>query len=375
MSEDKYSTYMYDSATLKEKQSWSYERKVNVTISRILEFCMLNDNNVCVAFSGGADSTVLLDMVCKVWAVLLENPCPLTVIYSNTSNEFAVMPNHAEKVVKLMREKYKIDIDYRPVRGQKSFVDVVKTEGYPVVSKKTARMVRDCRNFFKRSNIRFEDIEDKIDDGIKSAEYLRSLGLPNGVICYLTGITKTNNKCASWRIAKKWRKLIVAPFDVTEKCCDILKKEPMKLIQKETNGGVFIGTMAVDSDTRKEAYQKTGCIVFNDKVKKCMPMGYWLEQDKMRYLVDNKLPVAPVYGEIKLNDKNEYYFTGEQHTGCKLCLFGCHLEKGENNRIQRLKDIEPATYKFAMKPLCDGGLGFKEVMDYIGIESEQKNVN
>ena len=364
--------YLYDQATLAEKQSWSFERKVQVAQSRILEFCMLNENKVCVAFSGGADSTVLLDMVCKVWSKLLDNPEPLTVLYSNTSNEFATMPKHSQNIVNLMQEKHGVTIDYQVVRGKENFFSIVKTKGYPVGSKKIARMVSDIKKALSKLGIEYTDIADKLDNGVESADYLRTLHLPDGVIAYLTGITRNNHVSNSWKLPKKWRKLIVAPFDVTNKCCDILKKEPMKIIQKETNKGVFIGTMASDSSMRNEAYRQHGCIIFNEKTKQCTPMGYWLEQDKMKYLIDNKLPVAPVYGEIKRNCEGKYYFTGEDHTGCKLCLFGCHLDKGEN-RIQRLSKIEPATYNFAMKPLSEGGLGFKDVMDYIGVEYEGRN--
>lgn len=362
-------TYLYDSATLKEKQAWAYEDKVQVALSRIMEFINMNDKEVCVAFSGGADSTVLLDMVCFAWS-LFKIKKPLIVMYSNTSNEFAVMPKHAEKQVQVMREKYEIEIDYRVARGKQSFVDIVKTKGYPIGSKKIAEMVTRVQRLLDDAGVSFDDIKDRLDDGLESAEYLRSLGLSSTAVLYLTGFTSKNHKSTSWRIPKKWRILIDAPFNITNECCDILKKEPMKLIQKEIKGGVFIGTMAVDSQTREEAYKKTGCIIFTDEVKKCMPMGYWLEQDKLRYLVEHELEVSPVYGEIKQKENGDYYFTGEPHTGCKLCLFGCHLEKGEKNRIQRLKDIEPATYKFAMKPFSEGGLGYKEVMDYIGVESE-----
>ena len=210
-------------------------------------------------------------------------------------------------------------------------------------------------------------MSNNLDEGIKSAEYLRKLKIPDGVICYLTGITSTNKECMSWKLPKKWRKLIVAPFNITEKCCDILKKEPLKLLEKETKKGVFVGTMAVDSKAREESYLKTGCIIFNKRDKKCVPMSFWLNQDKMQYLVQNKLDLAPMYGEIKKNEKEEYYFTGEQHTGCKLCLFGCHLEKNPN-RIQRLKYTEPNTYNFALRKLEDRGLGYADVMNYIGIK-------
>ena len=127
---------------LKEKQKWEYGKKVNVSLYKIQEFCMLNENNVCVAFSGGADSTVLLDLVCKVWKKILNNPCELTVIYANTSNEFEKMQEFARNQVKRMEEKYEISINFKVVRSNRTFYDVVKNEGYPVVSKKVARMVR-----------------------------------------------------------------------------------------------------------------------------------------------------------------------------------------------------------------------------------------
>jgi hypothetical protein len=68
-------------------------------------------------------------------------------------------------------------------------------------------------------------------------------------------------------------------------------------------------------------------------------------------------------------DGGVYEFTGEHNTGCKLCLFGCHMEK-EPNRIQRLKHIEPATYAAAMKSREEGGLGYKEIMAYCGLAFE-----
>lgn len=100
-------------------------------------------------------------------------------------------------------------------------------------------------------------------------------------------------------------------------------------------------------------------------------MGFWTRQDVLRYLYENELPLAPPYGEIKQSSNGQFEFTKEHNTGCKLCLFGCHLEH-EPNRIQRLATIEPATYRFAMKSLQEGGLGFYEVMNYMGIPNQVK---
>ena len=44
-------------------QSWKLERKIQVTQAKILEWYYHYNGNVYVAFSGGVDSTVLLDLV------------------------------------------------------------------------------------------------------------------------------------------------------------------------------------------------------------------------------------------------------------------------------------------------------------------------
>ena len=54
-------------------------------------------------------------------------------------------------------------------------------------------------------------------------------------------------------------------------------------------------------------------------------------------------------------------------TGCMFCMFGCHLEKGEN-RFQRMKKTHPQMYDYCMKPMDEGGLGLAEVLDYIDVK-------
>ena len=47
---------------LKIMQGWSLERKIRVTQTRIMEWYMKHGGQVFVSFSGGKDSTVLLDL-------------------------------------------------------------------------------------------------------------------------------------------------------------------------------------------------------------------------------------------------------------------------------------------------------------------------
>ena len=69
-------------------------------------------------------------------------------------------------------------------------------------------------------------------------------------------------------------------------------------------------------------------------------------------------------------EKQPLKTTGCKRTGCMFCGFGCHLEN--ESRFVRLKETHPTQYKFIMKPWNEGGLGYKEVIDWI---NEHGNLN
>ena len=57
----------YTSEDLKEMQTWPLERKIQVTQTRLIEWYQHYDGKVYVSFSGGKDSTVLLDMARRIY--------------------------------------------------------------------------------------------------------------------------------------------------------------------------------------------------------------------------------------------------------------------------------------------------------------------
>lgn len=69
--------------------------------------------------------------------------------------------------------------------------------------------------------------------------------------------------------------------------------------------------------------------------------------------------------DLGLFDKGRptFHTTGCQRTGCMFCGFGCHLEK--ESRFQRLHITHPKVYDFIMRPWDEGGLNYKEVIDWI----------
>lgn len=174
------------------------------------------------------------------------------------------------------------------------------------------------------------------------------------------GTPRRDGKQSMWDYSK-YKYLIDAPFKISNKCCDEMKKKPIKKYDKETGRKPIVGTMASESLARKNAWYKTGCNGFESKRPQSQPMSFWTEQDVLEYIVKFNLDYAKVYGDIVCED-GKYKTTGVDRTGCMFCMFGCHLEK-EPNRFQRMKETHPRQYDY-----CMDKLGLKEVLDYIGVK-------
>ena len=72
---------LYTVKDLQTMQSWSLERKVRVTQLRIMEWYQHYNGNVAVSFSGGVDSTVLLDLARRIYP-------DINAVFVNTTMEF-----------------------------------------------------------------------------------------------------------------------------------------------------------------------------------------------------------------------------------------------------------------------------------------------
>lgn len=307
----------YTVEDLKIMQSWSLSRKIQVSQAKILEWYHKNDGKVYVSFSGGKDSTVLLDLVRRVFP-------DAVAVFVDTGLEY---PELKEFVKTIPNVVY--------LRPEMSFRKVIETHGYPIVSKSVSRAVHDVK---------------KLGDNCWWARAFN--GEETGVYNY-----------------SKWKFLIDSPFAVSDNCCNVMKKKPLKLYEKKTGNKPYIGTMACESQSRKTAWLHNGCNSFGGKNPKSQPLSFWTEQDILEYIKTFNISYASVYGEIKQDENNKFYTTGCNRTGCVFCGFGCHLEK-EPNRFQRLKGTHPKLWNYCMKSWSEGGLGMKEVLDYIGVKHE-----
>ena len=144
------------------------------------------------------------------------------------------------------------------------------------------------------------------------------------------------------------------PADISEYCCEALKKEPFKRYVKETGRQPFIGITQDESFRRENQYNHTGCNVYDGHTIKSQPMGFWPKNEVIQYAVEQRIPICSVYGTPYQDKKGNWYFTGEQRTGCCVCGFGCHLEPVPN-RLQRLRTSDNDKHR----RMCEGCLQIK----------------
>lgn len=309
---------------LKTMQEWPLERKIRVSQSHIMKWYQHWDGKVYVSFSGGKDSTVLLDLARRVYP-------DIEAVFVDTGLEYPEVRRFVSSHDNVTK-----------IKPEKTFHEVLTEKGYPIGSKKIARMIRTCQN-----------PTDKNEASVR---------------LYRTGIKKDGSRSKNFKLAKKWLKFIDSAYRASEECCDIIKKHPLKKFGKETGKKPIIGTMAEDSAFRKINWLKTGCNAFDADDPQCKPLSFWTEQDILKYLKITGIPYCSVYGEIREQQQEtmqflqkNLYTTGCDHTGCMFCMFGVHLEN-EPNRFQRMRITHPKQYDY-----CINKLGCGAVLDYIGV--------
>ena len=225
---------------LQQMQSLPMEVKVMKTKARIREFYNHYEGDVYIAFSGGKDSTVLLDIARQ------EYP-DIKACFINTGLEFP-------EIVEFVKTIKNVDI----VKPEKSFRQVLDQYGYPVISK---------------------DVSQKLYYAKQGKQY---------ALKHFDGSQKGSKfNCT------KYAYMLDAPFKIHNKCCDELKKKPAHKYDKKNKVKPIIGTMAEDSLLRQQRYLEVGCNNFNNN--KSTPMAFWLESDVWEYIQKYNIPYSKIY--------------------------------------------------------------------------------
>ena len=231
--------YCFTREQVHEMQSKLFEEKVLITQSKILQIINLTGGGIYVAFSGGKDSSVVLDITASIWKSVYPNK-PLVVAFANTKAEFSGMIDFIKSYVKYIEKKHGIKIDFHMTQPDIKFKEMFEQIGYPVASKEVAEYVRSIREKMIKLGITFDDIKEHLTPTIENAEYLRELGFSDYQVKRVCRIDKNNKEVNTFVIPYRWQPLLKAPFKVSGLCCSYLKKKPQKELSEKL-GGVISG--------------------------------------------------------------------------------------------------------------------------------------
>lgn len=307
-------------------QSMPLDIKVAMTKTRIHEWVnYFGVGGTYISFSGGKDSTVLLHLVRELYP-------DIPAVFVNTGLEYP-------EIQKFVKQFDNVIILYPKIR----FIDVIKNYGYPIISK---------------------EVTHKISYARKGSEW---------ALKFVNGLAKDENGNKSRYNVEKYKDLLNVDFLVSDQCCTVMKKEPVHRYAKTTGRHPITAQMASESMLRTQKWIQNGCNAFDIKQPISNPMSFWNENDVLQYIIENKLPIASVYGDIIENGTPcKYCTTGCKRTGCMFCGFGAHLETNEG-RFEILKKTHPKQYDYCMgggsyddkgiwKP-NENGLGIAHVID------------
>ena len=394
---------------LYQMQAMPLSVKIRMTKYRIKQWIeRYGEDGVYISFSGGKDSTVLLDIVRQD--------------YPNIPAVFVDVPTQYPELKEFVKTFENVEI----LKPKISFMEVCKRYGFPMFSKEISGCIGEARKYFEnleKENNQNTILTDRQTDlpyayriadlvGIdrrkdkKNVEYqnIKMGNIPNAPARtkQLLGIYKhrengvDTDEYSKMYDRSKYIFMLDAKFACSDMCCKVMKKAPAHEYGKITGRKAMTAQMASESKLRTSQWIKNGCNGFDMKTPISNPMSFWTEQDVLLYIKLNNLPICSVYGDVVIDydaegsvdgqmDLSELSAdyglfdtgnrplktTGCSRTGCVLCGFGCHLEKPGEGRFERLKETHPGMYKL-LDVIENNGVTYREAIDWI---NEHGNMN
>lgn len=254
-----------DLQTLRQRQAWTLNQKIDHSLGVIEQFNSHFNGQVFVSFSGGKDSCVMLSLV---ELIIPQVPC----LFIMTGCE---SPSVCRFIRQMKAEGHNIEM----ARPQKTLRQVFAECGFPLVSKEVSHDIAAVRR------------------NPYCASSRKKLWLAN-----------------PHHIPERWMFLLNEPYNVSDRCCFWLKKQPSHEYIKRTGRHPYLGLLADEGYTRQTAYiSRGGCNSFRDDDKQIAtswPLAIWNEADVWQYIRDRKIKVPDIYAK------------GATRTGCMGCGFG-----------------------------------------------------
>ncbi len=364
---------IFEKADLIRMSSEDFSSQYQRAMAKIMEAISISNGEVVLCFSGGKDSSLMLDMYCEISSKLMPNTTkgkPIKVAYADTTNETAAMRKFVPSFIKRCEEKYGVKIEMQTTKpaNNETFVTVLRKEGIPFISKMVSSIVRKVTADLLANGYTYTDVKDLHHPTIEARDQLREMGLSDTTVLSLTGWSCRRNDFGKEFVLPKVYMPLLDLFRqtgirLTEKCCLILKENPIGALKYDY---IMTGEQALESKMRESAWLQHGCTYqFWENGKnhlRSKPFGSLHPNTILEAIQRRDVPICSDYGEVIRCPNGGFKCSKAQRTGCSLCGFGI---KFDPNRFVRMQETEPNKIKFAFKPLSEGGAGYKEVCEFV----------
>ena len=359
---------------LYQMQSLPLSAKIRMTERRIQDWIdHFGTDGVSISFSGGKDSTVLMDIVRNRMG------------YKDIPAVFVDVPTQYPELREFALSWDNVEI----IKPKISFVQVCEEYGFPLISKEVSEVIYEARK-------NLEEIQSGKTKKYKYGKPCRLLQLEGKLPHTEKG--ELTKEFSSQYDKSRYSYLLNAPFGISDRCCKVMKKKPIHEYNKKSGRKSITAQMASESRLRTKKWLQNGCNGFHVKEPISNPMSFWTDQDILLYIRENNLPICSVYGDIvedwdrfdgvegqmTISDVNGFEnmgvfdaerpplkTTGCSRTGCMLCGFGCHLEKLGEGRFEMLKKTHPKMYN--LLDVCkNNGVTMREAIEWV---NEHGNLN
>jgi 3'-phosphoadenosine 5'-phosphosulfate sulfotransferase (PAPS reductase)/FAD synthetase len=256
------------------------------------------EDNFYISFSGGKDSTVLSALVDMA---IPDNTIPR--VYANTGIEYRLIVDFVERE-RERQHPWELVI----LKPSVPIKPMLEKEGYPFKSKEHSLYVSEYQRM-----------------GERSACYSRYL-FPE-------------EKRKRYGCPKILRYQFTHEFDlkISNKCCNELKKKPLKKWMKEN-----YRTFCITGMTREEQGSRNNITCINLKSKKFHPLAIITKEWEEWFINEYNIAISDIY-------KEPYNFP---RTGCKGCPFAIHLQE-ELDTLEKYFPNERKQCEIIWKPVYD----------------------
>lgn len=293
--------------------------------------------NIMVSCSGGSDSDVIIDLVCRS----LKNKNNVSFVFFDTGLEFEATKTHLD----FLEEKYGIEI-YR-IKTIKPIPLAVRQHGQPFMSKHITEMI----DRLQRHGFKWED--DCYDNLVKK--------YPNCQSALKWWCNEyEQNSLFNIKRKKLLREFMISnppKFKISNACCKYNKKDVAREYKKQNNIDLSItGMRKAEGGARAAAYK--GCFTTkNGKADEYRPIWLFSDKDKKEYTEVSCIVNSDCY---------EVY--GMKRTGCAGCPMGIFFEK----ELKILEEYEPKLFKAANKVFKDSYEYTRQYVDYVKSHENKK---